>query len=240
MGRRGFRRYRNYRSYFGAYAVSKRQELSSAFGGIDKDVEQLFLNLGKEDLDELLDYYAEEHGQSAATYARNTYPKWKKGTVQLSGKTAERLLNLVPPLLPFETRFALIKKLRSANFRKLNRFVDTSPEGWRDALGPVIAEVVSHGATANISDGMKNRIAWLADGDVAAAERLLLAAEQEEAINRIAYLNAEFLRLESLIAQLGDYQTSISHSIDLPQGSIHVHIAVPRVSMWQKIKNWLG
>lgn len=240
MGRRGFRRYRNYRSYYGAYAASKREELTSTFGGIDRDVEQLFLTLGEEDLDELFDYYEMEHGKSAASYARSTYPKWKNGSVQLSGKTAERLLNLVPPLLPFETRFALIKKLRLANFRKLHRVVSTSPEGWRDALGPVIAQVVNHGATANISDGLKRRIAWLADGDVAAAERLLLTAEQEEAIARLAYLNAEFVRIEALIAQLGNYQTSISHKIELPQGSIHVHIAIPKVSMWQKIKNWLG
>lgn len=236
----GHRRYRNYRAYYGAYAVSKRQELSSTFGGIDRDVERLFLNLDREDVDELFDYYEEEHGRSAANYARSTYPKWKRGSVQLSGQTAERLLNLLPPLLPFETRFELVKKLRGANFRKLTRYVNASPEGWRDALGPVIAEVVGHGSTANIKNGVKERVAWLADGDVAAAENLLLAAEQDEAFTRLAYLNAEFVRLESLIAHLGDYQTSVSHVIELPQGSIHVHIAVPNVSMWQKFKNWLG
>lgn len=240
MWRRGYRRYRNYRAYYGTYAVSKRKELSSTFGGIDRDVERLFLNLDREDLDELFDYYEEEHGRSAANYARSTYPKWKRGSVQLSGQTAERLLNLLPPLLPFEMRFELVKKLRGANFRKLTRYVNTSPEGWRDALGPVIAEVVGHGSTANIKDGVKQRIAWLADGDVAMAENLLLAAEQDEAITRLAYLNAEFVRLESLIARLGDYQTSVSHVIELPQGSIHVHIAVPNVSMWQKFKKWLG
>ncbi len=213
---------------------------AASLGGIDRDVERLFLSLDQEELDELFDYYEEEHGRSAANYARSTYPKWKRGAVQLSGQTAERLLNLLPPSLPFETRFELVKKLRKANFRKLNRHVNTSPECWRDALGPVIAEVVNHGSTANIKEGVKQRIAWLADGDVASAEKLMLAAEQDEAIARLAYLNAEFVRLESLIAHMGQYQTSISHAIELPQGSIHVHIAVPKVSMWKKLKNFLG
>lgn len=234
------RRYRSHRSYYGSYAVSKRQELSSTFGGIDRDVERLFLNLDRDDLDELFAYYEEEHGRSAATYARNTYPKWKRREVQLSGQTAERLLNLLPPLLPFETRFELVKKLRTSNFRRMIRHVNTTPEGWRDALGPAIAEVVSHGSTANIKEGVKQRVAWLADGDVAAAEKLMLAAEQDEAITRLAYLNAEFVRLEQLIAQLGNYQTSVSHAIELPQGSIRVHIVVPKVSMWQKLKTWMG
>ena len=236
----GRRRYRRSWSYYGSYAVSKRQELSSTFGGIDRDVERLFLNLNREDLDELLEYYEEEHGRAAANYARNTYPKWKRGSVQLSGQTAERLLNLLPPLLPFDTRYELVKKLRKANFRKLTRSVHTTPGAWREAVGPAIADVVNHGSSANIKEGVKQRVAWLADGDVAAAEKLMLAAEQDEAITRLAYLNAEFARMDAMIARMGDYQTSVSHLIELPQGSVHVHITIPKVSMWEKLKNWLG
>lgn len=236
MGRR--RRYR--RSYYGSYVISQRQELTSTFGGIDRDVERLFLDLDRTDLKDLFEFYEDEFGKSAATYARATYPKWKRGSVRMSGQVAERLLNLVPPLLPQETRFELVKKLRKANFRKVNRYVHTAPEVWRDQLAPVIKEVVEHGSTATISSAVKNRVAWLADGDVAAAERLLLAAEQDEAIMRLAYLQAEFQRMDAMIAQLGEYQTSVSHTIDLPQGSIQVHIAVPKVSAWRKFMNWLG
>lgn len=236
----GRRRYRRRWNSYGSYIVSKRRELTSTFGGIDQDVERLFLNLDWDDLGELLDFYEDEFGKPAAVYARNTYPKWKRGEVRMSGLVAERLLTLLPPLLPQETRFELVKKLRKANFHKISRYVRTTPASWREQLAPVIKEVVDHGQTAAISDAVKNRVAWLADGDVAAAERLMLAAEQDEAITRLAYLQAEFKRLDAMIAQLGEFQTSVSHTIDLPQGSIQVYIAVPKVSMWQKFVNWLG
>jgi hypothetical protein len=238
MGRYRYRR--GSRRSFGASAVSKRQELTSTFGGIDQDVERLFLGFDRGELEQLFTRYEKDYGRPAATYARTAYPKWKDRSVKLSGQTAERLLNLVPPLLPFETRFELVKKLRNANFRRANEHIRTTPERWQQDLGPAIARVVSHGNTSSLSDYVKKRVSWLANGDVATTEKLLLAADQEEAINRLAYLNAEFIRIETMMAQLKNLETAVSHSIELPQGSIHVHIETPKVSTWQKLMNWLG
>lgn len=235
----GRRRYRRSWSYY-SNTVSKRQELSSTFGGIDRDVERLFLDLDRDDLNELLEFYEDSFGKPAASYARKAYPNWKRGSVRMSGQVAERLLTLLPPLLPDATRYELVKKLRKHNFRKLNRYVHTTPEGWKAALAPVLKEVIDHGHTAAISEGVKARIAWLADGDVAAAERMLHAAEQDEALLRLTYLQAEFNRIDLMIAGMGNLQTSVSHEIDLPQGKISVHIQPPKVSAWQKVLNWLG
>lgn len=231
-------RYRR-RSY-GSYVVSKRQRLSSTFGGIDRDVERLFLSLDSDELDDLFDFYTEEFGASAGNYARKTYPKWKSGSVRMSGEVAERLLNLLPPLLPYDVRFELVKKLRQTNFRKMSRYVGTSPELWVDALLPVIDEVVKHGETANLSEDLKQRLAWLADGDTEAAEKMLSAAIKDESIGRLSYLKSEFQRIDDLLAQLGDHHTSVEHTIELPQGTIRVHIVKPKVSAWEKLKRWLG
>ncbi len=237
MARR--RRRRRWHSY-GSYVVSKRHELTTTFGGIDRDIERLFLNLDRDDLEDLLEIYEEEFGRSAASYARATFPKWKSRTVKMGAQVAERLLNLVPPLLSQDERFELVKKLRLANFRKVRRSVHTGPETWRQDLGPVIRDVVEHGSTAVISEAVKQRVSWLANGDVAAAEKLLLAAEKDEALTRLAYLDRELKRLEAMIAQLGDVNTSVSHSIDLPQGTIDVYISTPQKTVWQKLMNWLG
>lgn len=237
MGRRRYRR--SWNSY-GDYVISRRRELTSTFGGIDRDVERLFLALDRDELHELLRDYEDEFGKSAATYARKTFPKWKNGTVRMSGEVAERLLNLVPPLLPRETRFELVKKLRASSFRKVYRRVHSKPDCWRGDLAPVIAEVVSNGSTAKISDAVKNRVSWLANGDVSATEQLLLAAEKDEAITRLVYLDAELRRIEAMVAQLGHLNTSISHQIDLPQGTIDLTISIPEKTLWQKLKKWIG
>lgn len=232
-------RRRQWRSY-GSYVVSKRQKLTSTFGGVDRDVERIFLSLESVDLEELLEVYTDEFGASAGSYARKTYPKWRNGSVRMSGEVAERLLNLLPPLLPYEARYDLVKKLRQANFRKLSRTVQTAPDRWRQDLQPAIDDVVRHGESANLSDALKQRLAWLADGDTAAAERMMSAAIKDEAIGRLSYINAEFQRLEVMILELGNFHTAIHHKIDLPQGSIEVRIVVPRVSAWTKFKNFWG
>lgn len=238
MARR--KRRRGYRKSWASSHVSQRNALSSTFGGIDKDVERLFLALDRDDLEDLLEEYAEDYGQVPAQYARDTFPKWKKGTVRMSGKVAERLLKLVPPRLPLTDRFDLVKKLRQANFSKTYKTVYTTPETWRQDLVPAIRELVEHGQSASISEAVKERADWLADGDTAAAERLLDQAMHEEARLRLAYVETEFQRLEQMIAAMDGLEAHVSHTLQLPQGTISVYIQTPRVSMWAKFKKWLG
>src|SRR5690606_24992259 len=131
--------------------------------------------------------------------------------------------------------FELVKKLRLANFRKANRSVYTSPATWHEDLVPIIQALVEHAQSAAISDAVKERVAWLADGDTAAAERLLDQAMHEEARTRLAYLDSEFRRLDQMIAAMEGLETQISHTLELPQGTISVYIRTPKVSVWTKV-----
>lgn len=220
--------------------LTQREELSSTFGGIDGDVERIFLALDWADLNRLLARYERQYGSSAATYARNTYARWRSGSVRMSGRVAERLLVLLPPLLSDQVRFELIKKLRKANFQPAQHTVSTTTDRWREDLTPAVHALVQHGRTAVLSEKVKARAAWLADGNAAAAEKLLLAAEEDEARLRLAYLRAEFERIGAIIASLNDLKSSISHRIELPQGSINVYIVTPRKTIWQKLRAWVG
>ena len=92
----GYRRNSYSGSYWGYKNVSERDQLSADTGGIDKDIEQIFLNLPSFKLQSVLIRYGKEHGSSALSYAKKTYPNWKSKKVKMSGKVAERLLNLVP------------------------------------------------------------------------------------------------------------------------------------------------
>jgi len=238
MARR--RRRSRYRGSWSSTQVSQRKALSSTFGGIDRDVERLFLALNRDDLEDLLEDYADIYGAEKAKYARETVPKWRRGSVRMSGMVAERLLKLVPPRLPLATRFDLVKKLRQANFRKTHRSVHTSPQNWHQDLEPAIVALVAHGQSAAISEAVKERVEWLADGDTAAVERLLDQAMHEEARVRVAYLDSEFRRLQQMIAAMDGLETRVSHTLELPQGTISVYIQTPKVSMWTKVKKWLG
>lgn len=221
----GYRRHRNW----GSYRVSKRKELSYMFADIDKDIESIFFSLDAFSLDSILTKYGKAFGDSAERYARNTYPLWKKGTRKLSGQTAERLLNLLPPFLPSDTRYALIKKLRDHYMtrQRLTEHITTSPEDWKEALSPLIGRYVETSSSFRLPEALQKRAAWLSGGDTQSANKILASVEQEEANLRTAYLAAEFRRIDEYV-QIIENTKSVTHTITLPQGTIYVTIALQK------------
>ena len=237
MPRRYYSRY--YSSYYGSYYasqhISQRESLSMALGGIDEDVERIFLNLPPAKLQSIFRSYGRQYSSSALSYARQTYPLWKSGTVRMSGKVAERLLNLVPPVLDASTRFDLVKKLRFAHMRKERKYVTCQPANWREVLAPLVAELIAASHQFQLPEAAVKRVRWLANGDTGAAQRLLAAAEQEEAVGRLRYLEAEFERIDFLLRNI-ESTRAVNHTIELPQGTIVISIALPR----KGLRGWLN
>lgn len=228
-----------YRHNYAARHMSERSALSHTFAGIDADIERIFLSLPKHHLESVFARYSAAHGAKAESYARQTYEEWKSKAVKMSGQTAERLLNLVPPGLSAEARFELIKKLRSGHLRPTHQTVVTTPQTWRHDLDEPIRTLVSRSATFSLPDHITKRATWLANGDAAAAHSLLAAAEQEEAIMRVRYLDAEFRRIEVLILNI-EHTRSVTHTISLPQDTIVVTIALPQKTLWQSVTAWIS
>ena len=221
-------RYRRYTDW-GAHWASKRSQLSTAFAGIDKDIEFIFLNLDNRALEAILAQYGRAFGDNAEKYARRTYPLWKKGATRLSGQTAERLLNLLPPFLSQNKRCELIKKLRDhyMNRQRLTEHVTTSPDDWRRALIPILTRIVERSRSFKLPEELQRRAAWLSAGDAVSANKILTSVEQEEANLRTAYLDAEFRRIDQYVRIIENTE-SVSHTITLPQGTIHVTIALQK------------
>lgn len=224
----------SYGHYRASQHISERYALSCSLGGIDKDVEQIFLNLPNLKLETVFLHYGREHGASALAYARNTYPRWKSGAVKMSGTVAERLLNLVPIVLDTSARFDLVKKLRGAYMHKERRHVTCEQHDWRNKVVPVVAELLSASHKFQLPEHAVSRVRWLTDGDAVAAQRLLAAAEQEEAAVRLRFLEAEFKRIDFLLQNI-EATRHVSHTIELPQGIISVTITIPQ----KGILTWL-
>ncbi len=219
--------------------MAERSALTSAFAGIDADIERIFLSLPAQQLEWVFTNYGAAHGSKAESYARQTYEKWKSKTVKMSGQTAERLLNLVPPCISEEARFDLIKKLRSSYLRPTYQQIVTSPQTWRQDLAEPIKNLVNQSSSFSLPDHITKRAAWLANGDTKAAQLLLAAAEQEEAIIRVQFLDAEFRRIEALIQNIENTR-SVTHTISLPQGKIVVTVSLPQKTLWQSITSWFA
>jgi hypothetical protein len=218
--------------------MAERSELSRRFGGIDREVEKIFLQLAPSELDRLLSRYGQEHGQKAEVYARDTYEKWKSGSVKMSGQTAGRLLDLLPPLLAPSIRFDLVRKFRERHFSKRTIRIQSTPQTWRTDLVKPIQELVAASSGFALPADLLDTAKWLADGDVAAAQRLLAAAEQEEAAVRVAYIDAELRRVEALIQNI-DTTRQVTHTLKLPQGEIILRVELPARTLLQRLTGWM-
>ncbi len=214
------------RSYSPVKSSRKRYFLH----GIDEDIENLFLSLNEENLERVFVKYTEIHGERKAQYARRSYDGWRAKTKPLTTLILDRLLELVPPALEPSQRFEMVKKLRAVNLRKQTVFVTCEPRQWREKVLPAIAELVSSSQKASFPAYAVERLEWLTDGDTAAVQRLIAAAEEDEARVRLQYLEAEFLKIESLVAHI-ETSTSIQHRIEIPQGTVNVCITVVRPSL---------
>ncbi|MDP3029343.1 MAG: hypothetical protein Q8O04_07590 [Deltaproteobacteria bacterium] len=229
---------RSRHNYYGSAHVSQRTVLSLQLGGIDKDIEKIFLSLSQADLEKIISLYSKAHGQKAAGYARATYQKWKSGSVKMSGQTAERLVELIPPVLPTSVRFELVKKLRYSHFKTRTMHVNSSPDTWRNDIIKPIQELVSASSSFSLPEYVLEKAKWLAQGDAKAAQQLLAAAEQEEAAIRLAYIDEELRRIEALIQNI-DTMRKVTHTLKLPQGEVILRVELPPRTLMQKLSDFL-
>lgn len=230
--------YRRYYSRYWTRKPSKRDVLSRVLGGIDTDIERIFLNLPEHQVQALLVRYGKLYGEGAGAYAKRTYNSWKLGKTKISGRVAERLVDLVPRYLTPKVRFELVRKLRQAHLAKSSRSLTTTRETWRNDVLPVIQEVVAASTTFQLPHEVFRKATWLADGDAQAAQKLLEAAEIQEAKTRLAYLENEFRRIEQMLTSV-QASKKIEHKIELPQGSILIRI-VEYQTLWERILNFGG
>lgn len=205
------------------------------FGDMVTDIERKFLALRSFELEALLSEYGKQHGRSAEAYARKTYQDWKSGSVTLSGKTAERLLELLPKHLSSEERFGFVRKLRTRYFKKQSEWVRITPDqNWRTEVMQAVNKLIASSRSFSLPEALEEKATWLAGGDAQAAHRLLRAAEEEEARLRASFLDAEFKRINVLLNNL-EHTKHVSHEIKLPQGDIHVTIELQQPTVMQKL-----
>lgn len=217
MGRYRGNRYRSYnrRSIGHERALEHIREaeaLSRELGGTDQDVKSYFFSLSSVQLRAIFDKYESEYGSSAREYAEKTLPSWKNGKVHMSGMVAERLFNLLPPVMPIEAKFQLTESLWKhvgpSSSKKYFVGVDVNLEDISNRVKSHLEEVVTH---YQIPSSMEARFNWLSQGDVTVKQQLLNYFRQQE----------KALLSEALRTQL---PVLIDH-LNSEKGSLTTHVA---------------
>jgi len=207
---------------------SYKDRLSRLFGAIYRDIQSHFFNLSGPYLEALFREYGRMYGSSAEGYARRAFPGWKSGKTGLSGKTVERLIDLVPSYLSFDERYRLIRKLRAHCLppREKHR-ITAAPTDWKQTVEPIIQKLIEKSGRFEFPEQVREKATWLAGGEAAEMNRMLAMIEEEEARIKISYLPTEFKRIE-LLLENSDSLEAVDYTIKIPQGSIYIHIPIKR------------
>ncbi|MCC5902737.1 MAG: hypothetical protein JJT87_12535 [Halomonas sp.] len=154
--------------------ILQAEQLTKELGGTDQDVKIYLFSLDNQQMQEILDIYENKYGSTARKYAEQTIPKWRSGKVQMSGMVAERLYNLLPPIMPIEQKYKLAESLWRYVAPSSTRYVYFGQDVDIKELSALVGEhFINKATTHHIPENIQLRFNWLASGDVNLKQELL-------------------------------------------------------------------
>ena len=183
----------------------------------------VLLNLPAAKTDELLQLYKAEFGKGPAQYARKTINKWKSGRVQPATQTYRRFLIHLPKVMSYDMKCEVLRHFMQEFATKSNYKLDVHTDDWKEKLDPMIEEIIGRAYTARLPLEVENKLRWLGDGDMQAAQNILRASQIEESRIMVATLHEEFANLELLLSQ-DNLKPRVTHVLKFPYGTIELEI----------------
>ena len=184
---------------------------------------KVLLELDTDSREELFKLYREQFGENAVRYARNTYQKWKAGSVRPNKQTFNRFLINLPRVMNFDLKCEVLRELREAYCPRGEYSVTVSVDNWKSSLTPLVEEIIQRATSAELPESLQRRLTWLAEDDISVANALLAESQARQSRNAMALLEKEFSNIEELLDN-APRNTRISHILKLPLGSITVQV----------------
>lgn len=231
----GYRRRRGYsRSSYGTERAKRHIQEARAFshevGHADEAIKAAFFRLSGRALNYLLDKYGEIYGDAARDYARDTIPKWRLGTVQMSGMVAQRLFDLLPPYMSAEDKNKIVESIWKWYGPRSSKYFYIGPDTNADAI---VADLESYFERLTvlypIPETLKGRFDWLSDNDAAAKERLLnhFMDRQRETAIASARLNIPMM-LASMKTDAEGKISKLSHTVFVGNHQVEIKADILR------------
>ena len=183
----------------------------------------VLLNLDDDAVGELLDLYKQKFGMGPARYARRTLQKWKTGKVRPATQTFERFLIHLPKVMSYDLKCDVLRHFMEVYASKETCELDVTTDDWEKKLDPLVRQIIDKAYTAQLPSEVEDRLRWLGDGDMAAAQQILRASQVEEGHIMVATLRDEFRSFEIVLAAR-HLKPKVTHVLEFPYGSIKLNI----------------
>lgn len=177
----GYRKKRNIGSEIALKHIEEARIFSSEMGNTDQQIKDYFFSLNETQLNNILEKYGDEYGESAKSYAKNTIPQWKTKKVQMSGLVAERLFKFLPALMPIDYKFKIVENLWKHFGPSSSKVFYVNPNTPIAEIEETVQEYCEKIITSyKIPSMVEERFAWLSQGDVKLKQELLNYFLQQE------------------------------------------------------------
>lgn len=184
---------------------------------------KVLLELEAEPREQLFKLYEEQFGTGAARYARQTYQRWKEGTVRPNKQTFRRFLLNLPQVMNFDLKCEVLRELREAYCAHDAYEVTVTTDDWKRTLAPLVQSVIEKALTSELPASVSKRLTWLAADDVTVANAILSESEARETAYALTLLEKEFSNIEELLDNMPG-TGKVTHQLKLPLGTITLNI----------------
>lgn len=141
---------------------------------MDNEVKDYFFSLPPDQRARVFDDYGRKYGEQKRAYAEATYYKWKNGTVHMSGLVAERLFDLLPPIMPINLKLRIVEGLFENSGAARSDYVLTPLDASASTVIAFVGDnLLKELEGQQIAAGLKSQFGWLAGEDATVAEQLL-------------------------------------------------------------------
>ena len=203
--------------------VAAYHQLEGRLGPVVSEIKSIFLRLDHEELEHLLYQYEQTFGRKAADYARVTLPKWRNGSTKMSGQTAQRIINLVPPYLTTGKRFELVRLLCNYHRDNQSRHITVDPKEPSKCI-PEIRASLDHfknlASSENLSDDVFECINWINDYDSIIARKMLSEIQQQQAHEVQQAVNIKMPKILDLVEQ--NKVSGYHEQFNFPNGKLFI------------------
>lgn len=183
----------------------------------------VLLSLDDGAVKELLDLYKKQFGTGPARYARRTLDKWRTGKVRPATQTFERFLVHLPKVMPYDLKCDVLRHFMEEYANKETYELDVTTDDWEEKLDPLVRQIIDKAYTAQLPKEVEEKLRWLGDGDMVAAQQILRASQAEEGRIMVATLRDEFRGFETVLSAR-HLKPKVTHVLEFPYGSIRLNI----------------
>lgn len=149
---------------------------------------QSFFELTAQARAALLEDYRHKHGEKAYEYALATIPRWKDGSVKISGQTMKRLLDLVPRHVSADEKYEFVKQARARTLELLEpnlvQIELVGADTFGEVLGHCLKAIEGQGQITFPAEFYEIR-SWITANDAKMMEQLIVDVEREAHRERI-------------------------------------------------------